>query len=119
MLCNNLCITQSDFQQLDMDYTVGDPMPGMPGSKVGPVPIIRMFGVTQEGYSVTANVHGIAPYFFVPAPQGFSQGDCERFRAALNVRTLHFFLLFKSTIYLYLFFFLSIFIEIYGSSMWV
>jgi len=36
-----------DFQQLDVDYTVGDPAEGLPGSQVGPVPIIRMFGVTQ------------------------------------------------------------------------
>ncbi len=68
-----------------MDYTVGDPVSGMPGSQVGPVPIIRMFGVTMEGYSVLAQIHGISPYFYVCAPTGFQQNDCERFRAALNV----------------------------------
>ena len=36
------------FQQIDVDYTMGEPLRGMPGSTVGPVPIIRMFGVTQE-----------------------------------------------------------------------
>ena len=57
------------FQQMDVDYTMGQPidvmisiingfanfvelfcvMKGMPGSRVGPVPIVRMFGVTREG----------------------------------------------------------------------
>ena len=64
---------------------MGEPLIGMPGSKVGPVPIIRMFGVTMEGYSVLASIHGVAPYFFVPAPTGFVEGDCDRFRVALNV----------------------------------
>jgi DNA polymerase delta subunit 1 len=54
---------------------------------VGPVPIIRLFGVTMEGYSVLANIHGVAPYFFVPSPPTFTEGDCDRFRVALNVCT--------------------------------
>jgi DNA polymerase delta subunit 1 len=37
------------FQQLDCDYTTGDALPGMPGSAVGPVPIIRLWGVTEKG----------------------------------------------------------------------
>jgi len=29
------------FQQLDMDHYIGKPIPGMPGAKIGPVPVIR------------------------------------------------------------------------------
>ncbi|XP_071040649.1 DNA polymerase delta catalytic subunit-like [Parasteatoda tepidariorum] len=36
------------FQQLDIAYYIGQPVPGMPGCKVGPVPIMRMFGVSME-----------------------------------------------------------------------
>ena len=52
----------------------------MPGSTVGPTPVIRMFGVTAEGNSVVSHIHGFAPYFFVPAMQGFKHDDCCKFR---------------------------------------
>jgi len=29
------------FQQLDMDHYIGKPLMGMPGAKIGPVPVIR------------------------------------------------------------------------------
>ncbi len=58
-------------------------MNGMPGAQTGPVPIVRMYGVTQQGVSVLAHVHGFAPYFFVPAPQGFREEDCSKFRVRL------------------------------------
>ena len=35
------------FQQIETDYTIGEPIKGMPGSSVGPVPVIRMFGITM------------------------------------------------------------------------
>ena len=57
----------------------------MPGAQSGPVPILRLFGVTMEGNSVCANVHGFLPYFFVPAPsEGFRDEHCRRFREELN-----------------------------------
>lgn len=73
------------FQKLEIDYTVGDPIPGMPGSEVGPVPIVRIYGVTEKGNSVNCNVHGFTPYFFIPAPPNFGPSDIETFRTALNV----------------------------------
>ena len=80
--------SQSDaiiFQQMDLDYYLGDPMEGMPGAKEGVVPIIRMFGVTQEGHSVLAHVHGFLPYFYVQAPsESFSDEDCATFRSSLD-----------------------------------
>lgn len=48
----------------------GGSIAGMPGQTQGKVPIIRMFGVTDNGNSVCCHVHGFAPYFYVPAPSG-------------------------------------------------
>ena len=38
------------LQQFEVDYTLSEPIRGMPGLQAGPVPIIRMFGATGEGY---------------------------------------------------------------------
>nr|KAG5686080.1 hypothetical protein BaRGS_030695 [Batillaria attramentaria] len=43
-----------------------------------------MFGITMEGNSVMAHIHGYTPYFFVPAQPGFKREDCEKFKDALN-----------------------------------
>ncbi|TRY69344.1 hypothetical protein TCAL_17384 [Tigriopus californicus] len=59
-------------------------MPGMPGAQSGQVPIMRMYGVTQEGHSVCAHVHGFHPYFFVLAPPGFTKNNLGDFRLSLN-----------------------------------
>ncbi|XP_035674123.1 DNA polymerase delta catalytic subunit-like [Branchiostoma floridae] len=72
------------FQQIDLDHYIGFPMDGMPGSSVGPVPIVRMFGVTMEGNSVVCHVHGFSPYFYVPAKPEFKVEHCAQFRDALN-----------------------------------
>ncbi|XP_046862075.1 DNA polymerase delta catalytic subunit-like [Xenia sp. Carnegie-2017] len=76
------------FQQLDIDHYIGKPHPGMPGSKVGPVPIARMYGITMEGNSVLCHVHGFVPYFFVPAPLHMKRDDCHLFKDALNKAVL-------------------------------
>lgn len=52
----------------------------MPGSQVGPVPVICMYGVTMDGNSVAVYVHGFSPYFYIPAGQGFKPDDCAAFR---------------------------------------
>jgi DNA polymerase delta subunit 1 len=52
----------------------------MPGSQEGPVPIMRMYGVTVEGNSVCCHVHGFSPYFFVSAPSSFTDQDCHAFK---------------------------------------
>lgn len=38
------------------------------GSKEGPVPIVRLFGVTNEGHSILTFVYGFTPYFYVSIP---------------------------------------------------
>ena len=56
----------------------------MPGASSGPVPIMRMFGITKAGNSVCAHVHGFHPYLFIEAPAGFSHTDLRAFRIGLN-----------------------------------
>lgn len=56
----------------------------MPGAQIGPVPIIRMYGVTMEGNSVCCHVHGFTPYFYIGAPKGFDHTHCQPFKSALD-----------------------------------
>ena len=72
------------FQQIDIDHYIGEVVEGMPGAQKGPVPILRMFGVTSDGNSVCAHLHGFLPYFFVPAPHDFHSEHCTPFRQELN-----------------------------------
>ena len=73
------------FQQMDLDHYLGQHIAGMPGATEGKVPIIRMFGVTDEGNSVLAHIHGFLPYFHVPAPEAnFTDENCVTFRDQLN-----------------------------------
>ncbi|CAD5114717.1 DgyrCDS3760 [Dimorphilus gyrociliatus] len=73
-----------NFQQIDVDHYIGGHMEGMPGSKIGPVPIVRIFGITDDENSVCMHVHGFAPYFFVPAIDNFDPMHCNTFRQSLN-----------------------------------
>lgn len=63
------------FQQIDIeegtDHTNGDI-------------ILRMFGVTEDGHSIMANVTGFPPYFYVPVPRGFDASDLGPLMEALN-----------------------------------
>ncbi|XP_024939550.1 DNA polymerase delta catalytic subunit isoform X2 [Cephus cinctus] len=72
------------FQQIEVDHYIGRPISGMPGSTVGPVPIVRMFGVTEERNSVCCHVHGFSPYLYVTAPDKFTNDHCKPFMKALN-----------------------------------
>ena len=53
------------------------------GSLEGPVPVVRLFGVSRDGASVMASVHGFTPYFFASVPSTFSLNDASL--AALRV----------------------------------
>lgn len=72
------------FQQLDIDHYNGPPMQGMPGSQLGPVPIMRMYGVTMNENSVCCHVHGFTPYFYVTVPANFSDSSCNDLKSNLN-----------------------------------
>jgi DNA polymerase delta subunit 1 len=58
------------MQWFDVDMISGQPLSSNPaggsilGSTNGPVPIIRLFGVNQDGQSILAFVHGFTPYFY-------------------------------------------------------
>jgi len=74
------------FQQLDIDYSLGEPHATMSTCSEGPVPIIHIYGLTKEGHSAVLHVHGVMPYFYIPAPNSHFDGtDCDSFRQALNV----------------------------------
>ncbi|XP_072172406.1 DNA polymerase delta catalytic subunit-like [Diadema setosum] len=72
------------FQQIDLEHYIGSHISGMPGATSGPVPIVRMFGVTEAGNSVMCHIHGFSPYFYVPAPPNFNPEHCSNFRRGLN-----------------------------------
>ncbi|CAF4774299.1 unnamed protein product [Pieris macdunnoughi] len=72
------------FQQFDIDHYNGKPIPGMPGSQLAPVPIMRMYGITMEGNSVCCHVHGFTPYFYVTVPLNFDVSSCLELKTNLN-----------------------------------
>ena len=76
------------FQQIEIDHYTGAPLPGMPGSKLPPVPIMRMYGVTEQGNSVCCHVHGFCPYLYVTAPPQFTEHHCKLFKEALDKSVL-------------------------------
>lgn len=73
----NVKISDTAIQWYDIDMTSGEPLAANPsggamaGSLEGPVPVVRLFGVSQSGASVMASVHGFTPYFFASVPNSF------------------------------------------------
>lgn len=82
------------FQWTDIDMTSGSALESNPaggitvGISKGIVPIIRLYGVTNEGYSVTAMVYGFVPYFFVSVPDhiNFAPSSLAELRDILDQR---------------------------------
>ena len=77
----DLKTTPIPFHWLDIDMTSGNPLETNPdggpiiGSLEGPVPIIRLYGVTREGSSIMACIHGFTPYFYVSLPNAIDLND--------------------------------------------
>ena len=86
-----ICFHKSDMKWFSciLFLMSGNPLQGMPGSKVGPVPIVQMYGVTMEGNSVLCHIHGFVPYFYVPAPPEFQRSHCNAFQDGLNKAVLN------------------------------
>lgn len=71
--------------------TSGEPWHGSPdnnvvGSREGPVPVIRFYGVTSTGSSIMLAVHGFTPYFYVSLPSSLdlNQAFLGALRSALD-----------------------------------
>ena len=73
------------FQQLDIDHYVSESAQKVGGVSNGAAPVLRMFGVTMDGNSVCAHIHGFLPYFYVlaPVPEILPQ-HCADLRSSLN-----------------------------------
>ena len=74
------------FQQLDCDYSVDKSVPELSQTQEERAATARLFGITKDGNSVVAHVHGFKPYFWVRAPPGFTQADVPQFQAMLNAK---------------------------------
>lgn len=70
-----------NLQWLDMDVVSGPALTENPnrsqpvaGRKAGEVPILRTFGVEENGHSVTVFIHGYTPYAYFALPPGY---ECD------------------------------------------
>ncbi|MED6216571.1 DNA polymerase delta catalytic subunit [Stylosanthes scabra] len=74
------------FQQLEIDYVIGESHKELMPNSSGPAAIIRIFGVTKEGHSVCCNVHGFEPYFYISCSPGMGPDDISHFHQTLEGR---------------------------------
>lgn len=74
------------FMWTSIDMTTGPPLPGAPGSRSKPVPIVRLYGVTQQGHSVCAHCYGFTPYCYAELPYTFDDADKAKLEAELNAQ---------------------------------
>lgn len=74
------------FQQLEIDYVIGDSPKEILPNRSGSAAIIRIFGVTREGHSVCCHVHGFEPYFYISCPSGMGPDDISHFQQILEGR---------------------------------
>lgn len=74
------------FQQIEVDdYTkLEDDMYTGDYSSRKLVPVIRFYGCTENGNSVVCNVHGFHHYFYVPAPNNFTEKHIPKFLEGLD-----------------------------------
>ena len=72
------------FQQLEIDYVVAEHDVEFTPSSQYHVPLLRMFGVTANGNSACAFVHGFEPYFWASVPPGLDPDDVESVKEMLN-----------------------------------
>lgn len=69
-----------NLQWLDMDVVSGKPLESVNefepekkvGNQTGPVPVLRTYGVTDEGPSICVFIHGFTPYGCFAVPAGYS-----------------------------------------------
>lgn len=57
----------------------------VPGSSIGPVPVIRLYGVSADGCSAAIHVHGFTPYLYCDVPStDFDESELTQFRENLE-----------------------------------
>lgn len=59
------------IKKLDSDYSE------FRRSPVKSVPVIRIFGITQNKKKICANVHGVFPYFYIPCAETNHEKICQ------------------------------------------
>lgn len=101
-IMTSMLVAPLAFQWMDIDMASGHPLLHNPdgsgkviGPQEGPVPIIRLYGCTADGYSVLATVHGVTPYFYVSLPANIdlhSEHVLTQIRVALEQRVRMLFL---------------------------
>ncbi|KAK9110336.1 hypothetical protein Sjap_018396 [Stephania japonica] len=74
------------FQQLEIDYVIGESHKELVPNSSGPAAILRIFGVTREGHSVCCKVHGFEPYFYISCLPGMDPDDISRLDQTLEAR---------------------------------
>lgn len=74
------------FQQLEIDYIIGESNKQLIPHRSGPVAILRLFGVTSEGYSVCCHVHGFQPYFYISCSDGMGPDDIPKLKQTLETK---------------------------------
>uniref|UniRef100_A0A804P190 DNA polymerase n=1 Tax=Zea mays TaxID=4577 RepID=A0A804P190_MAIZE len=80
------CSRTVAFQQLEIDYVIGESHKELLPSSSGSAAILRIFGVTREGHSLCCQVHGFEPYFYIGCPSGMGPDDISRFHQTLEGR---------------------------------
>ncbi|TVU01031.1 hypothetical protein EJB05_53512 [Eragrostis curvula] len=80
------CSRAVAFQQLEIDYVIGESHKELLPNSSGPAAILRIFGVTREGHSICCQVHGFEPYFYIGCPSGMGPDDISRFHQTLEGR---------------------------------
>ena len=71
------------FQQIEVDDSVGSS--NLSFKSTEEQSLIRLFGVSKEGNSILCHVHGFYPYFYVPAPVGFTSSSIQPYLHTLDV----------------------------------
>ncbi|TQE13058.1 hypothetical protein C1H46_001433 [Malus baccata] len=74
------------FQQLEIDYVIGESHGELLPNWSGSAAIIRIFGVTKEGHSVCCHVHGFEPYFYINCFPRMGPDDISRFHQIFEGR---------------------------------
>nr|CAD1836873.1 unnamed protein product [Ananas comosus var. bracteatus] len=74
------------FQQLEIDYVIGESHRELLHNSSGPAAILRIFVCfwCRIGHSVCCNVHGFEPYFYISCPAGMGPDDIASFHKNLE-----------------------------------